>query len=217
MYTDTSIIRQAMRRARLGRADIQQIEDVKDSYNFIKKELLDRRPWLFTLDLLEGKDLQESNTDISLGLSYKYVMPSYVSDVLDVNPGDRTVGRPLSPDRALTIGIAVDPGMTYTPSTATRFTFHEGILHSASPVKSVVVQKTVNESKFTSSFASLLELELAAFLISTELKDSIGKSVLKREALDMFIVASNDKPFVADQKTRALVNWLDTYYRGLRD
>ena len=214
MYTDTSIIRQAMRRARLGRADIQTIEDFKDSYNFIKRELLDRRPWLFTLELLEGKDLREAETDTSLGLNYKYVMPSYVSNVLDVNTGDRKTGRPIGYEQALTIGIAIEPGSVYVPEQSTRFVFHEGILHSANPVKTAVVQKRASEAVFTSAFATLLEFEFATFLLSTELKDDIGADSLRRQALDKFIIASNDRPVVSDTKTRALVNWLDTYYRG---
>lgn len=213
MYTDEKIIRQAMLQARMGKADIQTLDDYLESYEFIKTELLARRNWVFIMDILEGNAIRPAKPSVNLGLTYTYSLPSYVLGVKAVNP---TISqfRPMGVMEALKYGISLENDGDMLGVAEGNHTFRDGILHSSVEVTEVLVRKNVDASVFTPSFATLLATEFASFLAGAVKEEEILKQSLKRQALDQYIIAANESDVPRDAKTNKILHWLQVNTRG---
>ena len=177
-------------------------------YDMILDDLLEERPWLFTLTLT--RDLTPTTGGTNLRYKYKYILPSNAVDILqtqDINTYN------LSVQEGVRIGLSVPIAQDRVTTAQSKYIFINGILHSDKPLTEIIYRRKVSPEVMTASFRKLLVYKLAEWFARHRDKNETAANEIERQSNRLHKRALRDEinrpsnPYLA-----SIYDWLRAYY-----
>ena len=209
----TQLMNNAARWSKLGTIDAATRAIYEVDYKLIKDELLSRKPWIFTLDIIKGSSLTEADAPVDLGYNKTYILPAGTLAVEDTSINNIDV---IGVDAGMAIGLAIDPGTVTAGRDEKDFIFSDGYLHINALPEELVIRKEVDEVDMPQAFVQLLVFKFGEYLAAAVKQDNERAMYLRRKASEQFIVASSDlRMGPPNVKATRLREWIRKFYQGI--